>query len=380
MSTTPSVRARAVAAVIAYLVISGCTGGSGTPYPGSANGSSCPEAFGAAKTAVTRVAANGERWVGPSSGPRAATGKTVVYIAQTLTNPGVVGVAKGAMEAAGAIGWNLRIIDGEGTPGGVQVAVNQALGLKPDGIIVGGFSPGLAARQIRQANEAGIPVVGWHAVAAAGPSDRPRLFTNVTTKVEDVAKISAQWIISASGGSAGVVVFTDSSIPFAENKSQLIKNALSACRGIRVLSTEDIPVSESSDRTPQRVSALIDRFGDSWTYSVAINDLYFADAAGALHEAGKDGASAPFNIGAGDGDPVAFQRIRDRQYQTATVPEPLLEQGWQIIDELNRAFAGRPASRYVDPIHLTTTANVDNATYWEPNNGYREHYTRIWGR
>jgi ribose transport system substrate-binding protein len=206
------------------------------------------------------------------------------------------------------------------------------------------------------------------------------LFTNVTTEVEDVAKISAQWIINQSGGNAGVVVFTDSSIPFAENKSQLIKAALKPCLGVRVLSTEDIPISESSNQTPQRVSALIDRFGDSWTYSVAINDLYFADAAAALQTAGKHGAGPPFNIGAGDGDPVAFQRIRDMQFQTATVPEPLLEQGWQIIDELNRAFAKQPASGYVAPIHLTTTANVDNATYWEPDNGYRERYLKIWGK
>ena len=35
----------------------------------------------------------------------------------------------------------------------------------------------------------------------------------------------------------------------------------------------------------------------------------------------------------------AFQRIREKQYQVATVAEPLHLHGWQTIDELNRAFS-----------------------------------------
>jgi ribose transport system substrate-binding protein len=321
-----------------------------------------------------------EPWTGPTSGPRAATGKTIAYIAQTMTNPGVAGVAKGAAEAADVIGWNMRLIDGRGTPGGLEAALSHAIELRPDGIVIAGFDPNAAAEQVRLANGEGIPLVGWHAVGTPGPSEHPKLFTSITTKVDDIAEISAEWIIHHSGGEAGVVVFTDASIPFAKNKSQLIEAALAKCAGIKVLATVDIPIPASSNRTPKEVSSLISRFGDSWTHSVAINDLYFADAAGALRKAGKEGSGPPFNIGAGDGDPGAFQRIRDRQYQAATVPEPLLEQGWQIIDELNRAFAGQPGSGYVAPVHLTTIANVDRATYWEPDNGYREQYLKIWGK
>ena len=119
------------------------------------------------------------------------------------------------------------------------------------------------------------------------------------------------------------------------------------------------------------------RFGDRWTHSAAINDVYFADAAPALRAAGKRGDEAPFSVGAGDGDPSAFQRIRDRRFQAATVPEPLNQQGSQIVDEFNRAFAGRPPSGYVAPVHLTTTRNVDNTTSWEPS-GYRAAYAHIW--
>ncbi len=362
-------------------VMTGCVPGadSGGSMPAAGNGEACPEVFADAKQAVAAAEVGSVPWTGPATGPRAATGKSVVYIAQTMTNPGVAGVAKGAVEAAHAIGWNLELIDGQGSADGIQDAFRHALTLEPDGIVIGGFDPNLAAVQLKEAQVRGIPVVGWHAVDSPGPSEDPKLFTNVTTKVEDVARISAQWIIQHSGGNAGVVVFTDTSIPFARHKSELITVALRACPAVRILSTEDIPLHEGSTRTPGHISSLVDRFGDAWTYSVAINDLYFADAAPALRKAGKQGAGPPYNIGAGDGDPVAFERIRGRQYEAATVPEPLLQQGWQIIDELNRAIAHEPSSDFVPPVHLTTTANVDSATYWEPDNGYRLRYMGIWG-
>jgi ribose transport system substrate-binding protein len=63
---------------------------------------------------------------------------------------------------------------------------------------------------------------------------------------------------------------------------------------------------------------------------------------------------------------------------------PLRLQGWMTIDELNRAFAGQPPSGFVPPPHLFVTSNIDrdggaNNTY-EPENGYKDIYKKIWGR
>ncbi|PSJ24188.1 sugar ABC transporter substrate-binding protein, partial [Streptosporangium nondiastaticum] len=311
-------------------------------------------------------------------GPRAVPVRSLVLVAQSMTNPGVAGVAGGVQEAAGAVGWDVRVIDGQGTPAGIQAAFGQAVALRPAGIVVAGFDPRLTSQQVAQAAAEHIPLVGWHAVASPGPSRDPALFTNVTTRVGDVARISADWVIAHAHGVAGVVVFTDASIPFARNKSDLITKELGTCAGVRILAEENVPLADTSSRTPQEVSSLLSRFPRAWTHSVAINDVYFADAAPALRAARRKGAGAPFNIGAGDGDPSAFQRINSRQFQAATVPEALSEQGWQIVDEFNRAFAGRPASGYVAPVHITTAANSGGATSWDPP-GYRAAYRRIWG-
>ncbi|MFE2248843.1 substrate-binding domain-containing protein [Streptomyces lavendulae] len=364
----------------AVALLAGCGGptpGGGGPSSPGPSAAGCPAALAKAAAAVRRAESTDATWTGPTTGPAAVPGKNLVYVAQTMTNPGVAGVAKGLQEAADAIGWKVRVIDGGGTPAGIQAALSQAVTLKPSGIVIGGFDPEPTSQQVAQARAAHIPLVGWHAVGSPGPDESAGLFTNVTTKVEDVARISADWIIARSHGDAGVVVFTDDSIPFARNKSELIKKELAGCPGVRLLAYENIPIPDAGSRTPQEVSSLLARFGDRWTDSVAINDLYFADAAPALRAAGAPGSGPPFNIGAGDGDPSAFQRIGSGQYQAATVPEPLSQQGWQIVDEFNRAFAGRPASGYVAPVHVATSANSRGATSWDPS-GYREAYRRIW--
>ncbi|MEV1244143.1 substrate-binding domain-containing protein [Nonomuraea sp. NPDC050022] len=369
----------ATALAMACALAGGCSRGSAGSAPGPAPGpsaSSCPGVLSVAGQAVAR-AEGIVAWNGPTSGPRAVRGKNLVFVAATMTNPGVAGTANAVREAGESIGWDVRVIDGQGTPAGVREALGQAVALRPSGIVIGGFDPNSAAEQVKRASDMRIPLIGWHAASRPGPGANPRLFTNITTRVEEVARISAFWIIARSQGHAGVVIFTDSSIPFAENKAQLIKKTLLSCSGVKLLSYQNIPLPDTGSRTPQAVSSLLSRFGDRWTYSVAINDLYFADAAAPLRAAGKAGDGPPYAIGAGDGDPSAFQRVRDRQFQQATVPEPLNAQGSQIVDEFNRAFAGRPPSGYVAPVHLTTQHNVDDATSWDPP-GFRAAYERIW--
>lgn len=362
--------------------LAACSKGSDTASTAAAGSGAggCQDVVAKAKTAVDAATDTKATWRGPTTGPRATAGKTVVYVAQTLTNPGVAGNAAGVKEAAAAIGWTVRVIDGQGSPAGITAAMGQALSLKPAGIVIGGFDPGSVTASVQQANAAGIPLIGWHALGTPGPSTSPKLFSNVTTRVEDVAKISADYIIVKSNGTAGVVVFTDNSIPFAAGKAKMIQDELATCSTAKLLKVENIPIPDAGTRTPQEFSSLVSSQGKAWTYSVAINDLYFDNAATPLRAAGKDGKGAPFNVGAGDGSAAAFQRIASGSFQAATVPEPLAQEGWQIVDEFNRAFSSAPASGLVPDVHVTDSSNVGSTTSWDPQNGYRDVYKKIWGK
>lgn len=341
----------------------------------------CTAALVKADAAVKLAANSAAPWTGPKTGPKASTGKTIYYVAQTMTNGGVAGAEAGVAEAAKAIGWNVKVLDGQGTQQGMDQAMNQAVTLHADGIVVGGFDPATTSDAIKAANAANIPVIGWHAEATAGPQPQVGLFTNVTTLRKDVSTISADWAISDSRGKGGVVVFSDFSIPFAKGKSDEIVAELKTCPTMKILKYDNIPIGNSTSTLMQsETSALLAKFGSKWTDSISINgSLYVTPIATALRAAGKSGTGFPHNVGAGDGSTDEYSRIASGQYQSVTVPEPLNQEGWQIVDEFNRSFNNVAASGYVPATHLVTKANIGNATSWDPLNGYRDIYKKIWG-
>ena len=342
------------------------------------------DAMAEAKARIAAATSKAGTWDGPTTGPKAATDKTIIYVAGDLRNGGTEGVSRGVEEAAKAIGWELRVLDGHGDISARTAAMSQAIALNPSGIIVGGFDAIEQNAALEQVKEAGIPFVGWHATIEPGPDAATGMFANVNTRIADVAQTAADLAIVDSDGKAGVVIFGDSNYEMAIGKARMMEADIKAgCPGCEVLSLEDSPMTEASSRMPQLTTSLLQRFGDKWTYSLAVNDLYYDFMGPSLTSAGKEGGDPPHNISAGDGSESAFQRIRSKQYQMATVPEPLHEQGWQIVDELNRAFAGEPWSGYISGIHLVTADNIafdggpDNV--YDPDNGYRDAYKKIWG-
>ncbi|TPK75290.1 substrate-binding domain-containing protein [Mesorhizobium sp. B2-4-17] len=336
----------------------------------------------AAQDYIASVTKSNPPWSGPTSGPIAQKDKTIVYVSADQRNGGALGVAEGVEEAGKAIGWSVRVIDGQGTVSGRSSALQQAIALKPDGIVLGTVDAKEQAELISQAVGAGIQVVGWHSVTNPGPSEEYKLVTNIATDPLDVAKAAASFAVADSEGKAGVVIFTDSTYAIAIAKSDAMAEVVKDCGGCKVLSVEDTPLAEAATRIPQLTTSLLQRFGDQWTYALSINDLTFDFMSASLASAGVAQDGHPRNISAGDGSEAAFQRIRTSFYQSGTVAEPLHLHGWQAVDELNRAFAGQAASGFVAPVHLVTAANIGSdggpKNLYDPDNGYRDAYKRIW--
>jgi ribose transport system substrate-binding protein len=332
-----------------------------------------------ARAEVLRQLSPSSAYDGPKAGPRAATGKLIVFVAADISNGGIAGVAQGVQQATAAIGWKLRILDGQASVAGRRRAMQEALALKPDGIILGGFDATEQTPAVRKAAALHIPVVGWHAGAKPGPDRAAGLFTNVSTDPLAVARLASDYVIAHSGGRADAVIFYDSQFQIAVEKAQAMKTALERCRQCAVLRMVDVPIAQAPERMPALLALLLRRFGARLTYLLAINGNYFATSAAALFSLGKSGADPPFAVAAGDGDASEFERIRSLDYQAASVAEPLYLQGWQLVDELNRALNHDGPSGYVAPPRLITRADVPSGGVFDPNAPYREDYRRIWG-
>jgi ribose transport system substrate-binding protein len=338
-----------------------------------------------AKAYLANVAAPVTKWDGPTSGPKGVGKKLIVIVSTDGRNGGAQGAADGAAEAAKALGWEVRTLDGQGTVPGRATALTQAIAMKPDGILNAGIDSKEQQPLFEQAAAAGIKVVGWHAGPAPGPdASIPSVFTNVTTDPAEVAKSAGLQAVVHSGGHAGVILFTDSIYAIATAKTNLSKSAIEPCKGCKVLEVVDTPIGDLGNRMGQLTTSLLSKYGKDWTYSIAVNDLYYDFSAPSLASAGIDPASGfPQQISSGDGSVPAFKRIRDKQFQNATVAEPLNLQGWIMADEMNRALAGEKPSGFVPHVHLFTADNVEadggKDNKFDPGNNYRDEYKKIWG-
>ncbi|QHB57120.1 substrate-binding domain-containing protein (plasmid) [Ralstonia solanacearum] len=330
---------------------------------------------------LATASARHQQWSGPRSGPPAVAGTTVAVISEDLRNGGILGVAKGIKEAAGAIGWSTRVYDAGGTPAGRARAVASALASQPGGVILVGVDAREMKPQLQPFAERGIPMVGWHVSPFAGPIPGSPVAVNVSTDPVAVARVTAMATIARSGGHAGIVVFTDSNFQIAKAKSAAMAEVIRACQGCHLLEVRDVAISRSAELMPAITRELLARYGDDWTDTLAINDLYFDYAAPELTKAGRPSASMRM-LSAGDGSAAAFTRIRAGTFQVGTVAEPLNQQGWQLVDELNRLLAHASLSGYVAPVHLVTRENIASdggpQGLYDPDNGYRTTYRRIW--
>ena len=321
-------------------------------------------------------------WDGPTSGPSAQRNKTIIYVSNDQRNGGAKGVGLGAAEAAKVIGWNFRLIDGQGTEQGRKNALKQAAELKPDGIILGTVDAQNQADVIREIAAKGIKIVAWHSAGKPGPISDPPIVTNISTDPEEIGKAAAMYAVADSNGTAGVVIFRGVS-PLSGVKANAMTNTLRKCQGCSVLQVDTIDLKDTLKVIPPRTALLLQKYGKKWTYSIGINDLYFDAMSPSLIAATIPGNGYPRNISAGDGSETAFERISKKRYQIGTVAEPLRLHGWQAVDELNRAFAGQKESGYSTPDHLVTPANIKfdggQRNEFDPDNGYRERYKKIWG-
>jgi ribose transport system substrate-binding protein len=336
-----------------------------------------------AAAVVQKATARVTKWDGPTTGPKAIKGKFIIYVSADQSNGGARGVGLGVEQAAKAIGWKFKLIDGQGTVTGQTDAMNQAIALRPNGIVLGTVDARSQRATIKKAESLGIKIVGWHASPAPGPMTNPPVFMNVESNPIQTAKVAADYVIAESNGTAGVAILTDSLYAIAIAKSSTMRKEIERCKGCSVLAYENTPLADVSTRMGPLTTSLKQRFGKRLTWVLGINDLYFDFAAEALRADGIGPSGPPQFVSAGDGSVSAYNRIRTGQYQVATIPEPLYLHGWECVDELNRDFAGVKPSDYVTPVHLVTKANIaydgGPKNVFDPGNNYQMYYKKIWG-
>lgn len=323
-------------------------------------------------------------WQGPQLGPKALKGKKVLVLAADMENAGVSGVALGIEEAGEHLNWEVEVIDGGGDAEQLAELSNKLHTLDADAYVINGFNALDNSEALAQRTAINKPIIGWHSTNHNGPDTDQGIFANITTDAGSVAKLASNWALDhadSQGKQAGVIIITDSSSQFALDKANNMRSALQE-RGCEPLEFLDIGMGEAELLMTDMVQTMWDKYGERWNYTIAINDLYFDFIEDGFKAAGIPEELYPASVSGGDGSPSAYERIHANNHQKATVAEPLLLQGWQIVDEINRAFDGQQWSGLFTESCVVSGANILSDVsideFYDPANKYRDFYLSYW--
>ena len=333
-----------------------------------------------AKAAVVEYAGPQTTWKGPTSAPKPATGMKIVFLSGDEQNDISHEYGVYIQQAAAKIGWTATVIDGKGSPTSWLAGLDQAIALKPNGIVMFADAKSLQpaiARGLAQ----GVKFVGIHAAGLPGPQPDLHLFVNIEEDPRAIGRAEADWAIADSNGKARVVLVSHNEYAIASVKSHASEDEVKKCSTCKVLEYVSFPASEASQHMPQLTTGWVQRFGLPF-YGISVGDNDWDYAIPTLRQ-GNVSPDQVKLIGA-DGNKSAYERIRaGGQYQYVTVSEPFELQAWQAVDELNRAFHGAPPSGFVQAPYLVTPKNVHSEggdkDLFVPSNDYKAHYLKIWG-
>jgi ribose transport system substrate-binding protein len=361
--------------VIEFIAACGQSTATGT------TGTTSSAAVTAAKKLVASSLKAGSTWVGPTSSAKPASGKKVALISIDRSSPGAQFFEKGVTDAASAMGWTATILDGQNQIIAQAAALGQAIALKPDGIILQSLDALTHIDKLKQATSLGIKVIGWHSAGDPGPHPDLELFTNINSSPLDIGQLLASYIIADSNGTGKAIILTDDIYAIAKAKAGDMQSTFSQCGGCQLLEYKQFPLSTATTEGPSTFVALYQRYGKSLQYMMAIADFLFDVGVPALRSGGV--APNAIKLVGSDGAPTAYARIRNGDYQVATVPEPLEMHAWQCMDEMVRALAGQQPSGFVTPVYLVTKANINeqggDQNRYSPTNNYATHYKQLWG-
>lgn len=330
--------------------------------------------IGSLNTSTATTKASDAQWRGPIVGPKAVIDKKISFISQDSQNGGITTLFRHFQNASRHLGWEVTYVDGKNDFKYIRKIIDLASA--SDAIVLAGVSASEVFSQTNNARKKGAVIVGWHANELPGPSGV--LFTNITTVPQQVSQMAFDTMLENTQKEAGIVLFNDNRFSIANSKTSKLIELIIQCSKCELLSVENLDLGKAAELVPNTVISLNEEFGEKWTHNIAINDVYFDAMNVPLKYVKREDI---INIAAGDGSFLAFSRMLGGQsQQLATIAEPIGVQGWQLADEINRAFAGEPPTQFIaQPILMSTdTINKLGNQDLDSNIPYQDKYKAIW--
>ena len=273
------------------------------------------------------------------------------YLASVTTNA----MIRAFEEFAKKEGWKVTIIDTKGDFGSLANRWEDVIAQKVDAIVMGMGDPNQLKKQIRMANEAGIPIFGGDADYIEG------MVCNVTSNNYVLSAQITSYLFNSLEGKGNVVKFYHSAHP-GVRKREIIFDAIAASNpGIKVIAEHFVQVPGPIEDAKKAMESIllahpkkgeIDAVWAAW-------DEPAIGAALAIIEAGRQDEIIVTGI---DGNEQALEMIKKDSPIKATVKQDFIEMARILVEQIKKAFAGREISEKIiyAPSPLITKSNIND--------------------
>jgi ribose transport system substrate-binding protein len=361
------------------LVVAAC-GSSGS---GSGSGESTTEGAGAASSAVEKTVEKFSQeitsWPGPNEPVKPPGGKSITVI--TCGSQGItcVRVANGVTAAGKALGYNVKVVDGQSQPTVWNQALQAAVTSKADGIVLAAVPPSLVGAGIEKAEAAQIPVAAVLSVLGAPTAvkvDYPRT---------EVVEANSAFIAAESGGGAKVLELVAPEFPeTAAYPKEYAKDLAADCSGCEVVESIKFTLALASQRLAGDVAQALQQ-NPEINYITMPFDTINPFVIQGVRQAAKTGKVKLVGIGA---DPPSIQAIESGE-QVMSLGTPAEWMGWDAVDGLVRTFAGDPVpplqkktgteTNYSVPMRYVTKEDLSGPEGWQGDLDYQQKFEELWG-
>jgi ribose transport system substrate-binding protein len=376
----------------------------GTSEAGSASseGSSSDDSgvLAEAKAAVEQNRQGTDRAL-PESGPKPLPDQNIWVISCLEAGEGCAAPAAGAKEAGQAIGWDVTVFDGKGTPDVYAQGIRTAIADQADGIILDVIDCIAAKAALEEAKAAGIPLYAFYSFDCDDPLlgeggeplfDAELLYEDGQTwleRIEDVqARSVADYVIAETDGAAKVIEFTEDELLVSRHLYRGFEKRLAECGGCEVVAKVPYTLADlATGKLQAKAEAALTQNPDATVVYTPYDSALSLGISQAVTASGRD---ADLLVTGNEGLSANIAAAAEGKGQDMIAGAPARWVGWAAIDGMNRLLQGEPqvdagiGNQTLDsssPSMPTETSfydgNID--ADGKPLQDYEANYRNIWG-
>jgi len=273
-------------------------------------------------------------------------------------------------DAAKLLGWKVEKIDLGVSPEDFTKAYDRAIELKPDMVIGSGLPRELFAKQLDTLQEMNIPVIEWSSGIKPVPD---HLWVAVDDPLyEATGLMFTEWLAADGDLKANTVAYSVPQYPMPEIMVKTMKDYFpGACPDCK-FDVQEVAVTDIGKLGP-KVTGYVQQNPDVKYVLCAFGDLC-QGVGQALKAAGRD----DIKVITRDTSTTNLQNMANG-LEKATVPLPIGQTGWQIVDLAQRIFnKDDTANTRLSPIQIVTDVPDPKSTTVGAVPDYQDQYKALW--